>query len=94
VTRTVGPDDSLPRELLAAVAACADVDPLDFDRSLFDVVDLDALERVVDGGDPATRFRFVYYGFTVVVETGTETRIDVYPDADSAAHSGADHQPC
>lgn len=64
--------DSASESVVESVAAREGVDPLDLDVPLFDVIDPDALDRLVrsavdGGGRPPIRIAFTYYGYDVIV---------------------------
>lgn len=59
--------------VVEAVADAAGVDALSFETPLFDVVDTDALDRLVETGS-SVRVTFAYEGHEVVVDgSGTVT---------------------
>lgn len=61
--------ESASRTVLRAVASAKDVVPTDIDRNLYDVVDPDALNRLVGSGQHL-EVRFTFAGCTVEVDGG------------------------
>jgi len=68
----------LSTRVTAEVAAREGVDPVELERPLYDAVDVDALEALVEsagrGPQSEVEITFTYYGYDVVVdETGDVT---------------------
>lgn len=62
-----GVDDRLTERVLSAVAAKTDVDPLEFDRPLFDAIDPDALEALFQRSRTVNSVEFTYLGHRIRV---------------------------
>ncbi|ADB59977.1 hypothetical protein Htur_1085 [Haloterrigena turkmenica DSM 5511] len=76
--QTRPPDDRPPSErVVEAVAAAAGTSPLDFEPTLYETIDPEALDSLVRSGSETLRVRFRYGECTVVV-TGSG-RVDVSP---------------
>ncbi|WP_339104374.1 HalOD1 output domain-containing protein [Haloterrigena salinisoli] len=73
------PDDRRPpsERVVEAVAAAFGTSPLDFEPTLYETVDPEALDSLVRTGPESLRIRF-RYGECSVVVTGTG-RVDVSP---------------
>lgn len=82
--------DSLSTRVVYAVADACDVDPFEMEPPLFHAIDLDALERLVAGGDAGLRVEFTYQGRSVAVEGDGTVTVDGtrYEGQGSAADSG------
>ena len=77
-TDTVADRTPLSMEVIDAIAAQADVDPVDLDTPLYEVIDLDALDALTTGApESATvEITFQYEGYDVHVTGDREIRID------------------
>jgi hypothetical protein len=73
-TVSEGPD-SVAVSVVEAVASAAGTDPLSMEPKLYDVVDADALERLISEGS-LTRVTFEYDGYEVVVEGDGSVSVD------------------
>lgn len=77
--QTRPPDDGRPpsERVVEAVAAASGVSPLDFEPTLYETVDPEALDSLVRSGSETLQIRF-RYGECSIVVTGTG-RVDVSP---------------
>jgi len=86
--------DMLSTKVSAAIAAREGVDPLQLDEPLYDVIDIGALERLVETAGPgAAEFEvtFSYYGYDVAVDEAGEVTVTGGPSvADDAGAESAD----
>ena len=82
------PDDRRPpsERIVEAVAAASGTSPLDFEPTLYDAVDPEALDSLVRSGSDELRIRF-RYGDRSVVVTGS-CRVDV--STATEAHRSSD----
>lgn len=67
--------DRISVEIVDAIANSTGTDPLALDPPLYDVVDTDALDRLVEQGS-STRIEFGYAGHTVVVDADGVVSVD------------------
>jgi len=68
--------DSAHEEVVQAVADARGVTPLELERPLFDVIDPDCLDRLVESGDGDLVVTFEYYGCTVTVHGDMDVRVE------------------
>lgn len=61
------PADTVHEQVIRSVAEARDVTPLELPTPLFDVVDPDCLDRLVDSGADDLRVTFTYHGCEVTV---------------------------
>jgi len=61
------PADTVHEQVIQSVAETRGVTPLDLPTPLFDVVDPDCLDRLVESGADDLRVTFEYYGCEVTV---------------------------
>lgn len=75
---TRDPDDDLSWHIVTAVAEERGVEPLDIDERLYDVIDVEALERIArqaeDSGEVDLSVSFRLAGCFVTVTNGTTVR--------------------
>lgn len=62
-----GEADSISVAVVEAIATATDTDPLELDSPLYDVIDTDALDRLVRQ-DSLTRVEFEYEGHAVEID--------------------------
>jgi len=67
--------DSVAVNVVEAVASAAGTDPLSMEPQLYDVIDADALERLIRDGS-LTRVTFEYDGHEVIVEGDGSVSVD------------------
>ncbi|QLH80228.1 HalOD1 output domain-containing protein [Halosimplex pelagicum] len=71
--------DMLSTKVSTEIAAREGVDPLQLDEPLYDVIDVGALERLVETagrrGDGEFEVEFTYYGYDVVVDGSGEVTV-------------------
>jgi hypothetical protein len=85
--------DMLTTKVSTEIAAREGVDPLQLDRPLYDVIDVDALERLVETagrGDGEFEVEFEYYGYDVVVDGSGEVTVTGDPTVGDADGESAD----
>lgn len=63
--------------VLAAIAERESVDPVDFDRPLYDVIDPDALDTLFQSKEVNGRVEFRYLGYKVTVYSDGEVELDL-----------------
>lgn len=66
---------SLSERILDAVANEEGCSPLEFDTSLFTVIDPDALDTLFEGNRPPGTVEFEYMGYDVVVNSANEITV-------------------
>ncbi|WP_276271106.1 HalOD1 output domain-containing protein [Haloarcula litorea] len=76
-TDAAGP---LSQTIVYAAADATGVDPTEFDETLADCLDPDALDRVFESGGPGTTVSFTFADCRVVVEDGVVTVTPVSDD--------------
>ncbi|ELZ23898.1 hypothetical protein C477_01840 [Haloterrigena salina JCM 13891] len=81
------PDDRRPpsERVVEAVATASGTSPLDFEPTLYDAVDPEALDSLVRSGSDELRIRFRYGGHSVLI-TGNG-RVDVSAPSEDAPSS-------
>jgi len=71
--------DMLSTKVSTEIAAREGVDPLQLDEPLYDVIDIGALERLVETADRRDgedfEVEFTYYGYDVVVDGSGEVAV-------------------
>lgn len=67
---------SVGTEIVKRVAAQQGVDPLDLDPPLYDAIDPEALDKLMNGSDGQLRVEFVYQGYTITVNRGGSVSLD------------------
>lgn len=76
--------DNISIEIVERVADREGVDPTDLEP-LYDVVDPEALETLVDGAcDGTIEVEFSYYGYEIVVDGNGTVSIDDEPPSETA----------
>lgn len=70
-----GDADSISMAVVDAVATATDTDPLELDAPLYEVIDTDALDRLVRT-DALRRVEFEYEGHVVEVRGDGEVAVD------------------
>lgn len=71
--------DSIASRIVIAIARAEDVDPVAVRPPLAEVVDLDALERLVDGSSGLVRVTFDYRGWTVELHADGSVDLSASP---------------
>jgi len=87
----------LSTKVCTEIAAREGVDPLQLDRPLYDVIDVGALERLVETGQRRDgggfEVEFTYYGYDVVVDGSGEVTVSGSPSAVGEATGESADQP-
>lgn len=81
------PDDDRPpsERVVDAVATAADRSPLDFEPTLYDAIDPEALDSLVRSGAEELRIRFRYGDRSVVVTGSGRVKISASSEADRSS---------
>jgi hypothetical protein len=89
--------EMLSTKVSTEIAAREGVDPLELDEPLYDVIDVGALERLVETAgrrdDGEFEVEFTYYGYDVVVDESGEVTVSGNPSAVGDAAGESADQP-
>lgn len=72
---TRGISEEMNHRVIEALAAAADTDPLSMTPTLYEVIDPDALDRLLDTDESVT-LQFEYDGHTVVAKSDGTVSVD------------------
>lgn len=82
-------EGEVPLRILERIANREGVTPIDMHPPLYQSIDMDALESLLESGDATLSVSFVYRGYTVSVDGSGSVRISECPSDESTPPVGA-----